>query len=196
MPRKGINGHGVYGVFSHGGAILLRNQADANLLRHVLHLANLGSPAFIGAIVDSDDAADDTAEKAEGGEGLTHRGSLDPATFLEYRANGGRRAVAADEAAGHENGEPFGYALEHRGDKNAAENKRDAVLQDFGGAVQHEGVAHLTEHLLEAALTASTQIKGGEQHGDKYAGIARGLGAEGYPIQTERPENDADEAGD
>ena len=172
MPRKGIDGHGVHGVLPHGGAVLLGNQADANLLGHVLHLANLSSPAFIGAIVDSDDAADDTAEKAEGGEGLTHSGSLGPAAFLEHRANGGCCAVAADEASGHEDGEPFGYALEHCGDKDAAEDKRDAVLQDFGGAVQHESVAYLTEHLLEAALAASTQIKSGEQHGDENAGIA------------------------
>ena len=80
--------------------------------------------------------------------------------------------MAADEAAGHENGEPFGYALEHRGDKDAAEDKCDAVLQDFGGAVQHESVAHLTEHLLEAALAASTQVEGSEQHGDKNASVA------------------------
>ena len=84
MPRKGIDGHGVHGILSHGGAILLGNQADANLLGHILYLTNLGGPTFVGAVVDGDDAADDAAEKAESGEGLAHRGSLGPAALFEH----------------------------------------------------------------------------------------------------------------
>ena len=104
--------------------------------------------------------------------------------------------MPADEASGHENGEPFGYALEYRGDENAAEDESDTVLKNLGGAVQHEGVAHLAEHLLEAALAAPTQVEGGEQHGNEDAGIAGGLGAQGHPVQAEGSEDDADEAGD
>ena len=104
--------------------------------------------------------------------------------------------MPADEASGHEDGKPFGDTLEYRCDEDAAEDKRNAVLQDFGGAVQHEGVAYLTEHLFEAALAASAQVKSSEQHSDENTGVAGGLRAERYPIQAEGSENNADEAGD
>ena len=110
--------------------------------------------------------------------------------------DGAGRAVAAHKAAGHEDGEPCGHALEHRCDENAAEHEGHAVLQDLCGSVEHEGVAHSAEHILKTALAAPAQIHGGEQHGDEDAGIARGLGAERHPVQAERAENDADEAGD
>jgi hypothetical protein len=104
-------------------------------------------------------------------------------------------AVAAHEAAGHEDGEPCRHSLEHRGNEDAAEHKGHAVLEYLGGAIEHERISHAAEHILEAALAASSEVHGGEQYCDEDAGITGCLGAQGHPIQAERPQNDADEAG-